>query len=55
MMTHLEFSLPQLSNWHKKIYLNYAKQVLESQQLMMTKKDKSILHYTLKRNDVLNE
>ncbi|HHF7365381.1 TPA: hypothetical protein ACPSKY_000474 [Legionella bozemanae] len=49
MTMYSEFMLPQLSNWHKNIYLNYAKQVLESQQLMMTKKGKSILHYTLKK------
>ncbi|WP_131794614.1 DUF6969 family protein [Fluoribacter gormanii] len=49
MITHSEFKLPQLSNWHKNVYLNYAKQILEAQQLMTAKKGKSILHYTLQR------
>ncbi|KTD11018.1 hypothetical protein Lgra_1984 [Legionella gratiana] len=47
MITHSEFNLPQLSKWHKKIYLGYAQQILEAQQLM-TSKGKNILHYTLK-------
>lgn len=49
MDTHSEFTLPQLSRWHKKIYLDYAEQVLESQHLMTTNKGKNILHYTLKK------
>lgn len=48
-MMHSEFTLPQLSTWHKKIYLGYATQILEAQQLMTTNKVKNILHYTLKR------
>lgn len=49
MITHPDFTLPKLSKWHKSIYLNYAKQVLESQQLMTTNKGKNILHYALKK------
>jgi len=49
MLTNSEFSLPKLSKWHQKIYLGYATQVLESQQLMTTNKGKNILHYTLNR------
>lgn len=49
MITHSDFNLPQLSKWHKNIYLNYAKQVLEAQQLMTTNKGKNILHYALKK------
>ncbi|MGC1182749.1 DUF6969 family protein [Legionella sp.] len=49
MLTHSEFTLPQLSKWHKKRFLGYAIQVLESQQLMTTAQGKNILHYTLKK------
>ena len=48
MCTHSEFILPQFSKWHRKRYLDYATQVLESQQLM-TKDSKNILHYTLNK------
>jgi hypothetical protein len=49
MLSHSEFTLPQLSKWYRKLYLGYATQVLESQQLMTTDKGKNILHYTLKK------
>lgn len=48
MINHKDFNLPQLSRWYKKIYLGYAQQVLEAQQLMTSNKGKNILHYTLK-------
>ncbi len=49
MLSQSEFTLPQLSQWYRKLYLGYATQVLESQQLMTTDKGKNILHYTLKK------
>lgn len=49
MLTHTEFTLPQLSKWQQKRYLEYATQVLEAQQLMTTAKGKNILHYTLRK------
>lgn len=47
--TYPEFSLPSLSKYMQARYLNYAKQVLEAQQQMMTARGKTILHYTLRR------
>lgn len=49
MLIHSEFTLPQLSKWHQKRYLDYAAQVLESQQLMTTSQGENILHYTLNK------
>ncbi len=49
MMTHSEFTLPELSKWGKKNMLGYASQVLEAQQQMSDSKGKNILHYTLKK------
>ncbi|MBI2786091.1 MAG: hypothetical protein HYX60_07230 [Legionella longbeachae] len=49
MTTHSQFIFPQLSRWHKKIYLGYAEQVLKAQQLMSMNKGKNILHYTLNK------
>jgi hypothetical protein len=43
-----EFILPILSSWHKKRFLTYAQQVLETQQ-QMTDAGKNILYYTLRR------
>lgn len=48
MRTHSDFILPKLSKWHQKRYLEYATQVLQSQQLMTTEQGNNILHYTLK-------
>lgn len=42
-----EFVLPELSQWHKKNYLNHASQLLHMQQQMSTAKGHNILHYTL--------
>lgn len=44
-----EFTLPELSKWRQKVFLEYATQVLEAQQKMTTDKGKNILHYTLKK------
>jgi hypothetical protein len=49
MITHSEFTLPELSKWHKNNYLAYATQVLEAQRLMTSKKGNNVLHYVLKR------
>lgn len=49
MVADSKFVLPQLSRWHKKVYLSYAMQVLQAQQLMTTNKGKNILHYALKK------
>lgn len=46
-----EFILPQLSPWYKKKFLQYATQVLESQQKMSASTGKNILHYTLQDNE----
>lgn len=45
-----DFSLPMLSRWHKKNYLHYAMQLLESQQKMMANPGNNILHYVLEHN-----
>lgn len=42
-----KFVLPPLTQWKKKQYLKFAKQVLEAQQKMQAGKGKNILHYTL--------
>ena len=44
------FVLPHLSRWRKATMLEYAQQVLSSQQQMTTAKGKTILHHTLKKN-----
>jgi hypothetical protein len=49
MRTESDFILPQLSRWHKKIFLGHATQVLEAQQQIITQKGKNILHYTLQK------
>ncbi|MFT4059141.1 MAG: hypothetical protein QM652_06290 [Legionella sp.] len=46
MLTYSEFSLPILSQWHQKRYLEFASQVLQAQQ-QMTSEGNNILHYTL--------
>lgn len=51
MNIHSEFKLPILSNWQKRIYVNWAKQILESQQLM-THEGNNILHYTLEKKKI---
>lgn len=50
MLIDSEFNLPQLSPWHRKVYLGYATQVLEAQQLIATNQGENILHYLLKKN-----
>ena len=49
MPIHTDFILPKLSNWHQKRYLDYAKQVLEAQQLMTADNGNNILRYTLNK------
>ena len=48
MITHSKFTLPKLTRWYKKKYLEYAKQILEAQRLMTSNKGKNVLHYILK-------
>ncbi len=42
-----EFSLPELTKHQKSKLLHYARQVLETQEQMITPKGKNIIHYTL--------
>ena len=49
MLNTPEFQYPALSRQAKAKFLNYAQQVLEAQQQMITPKGKNILHYTLER------
>jgi hypothetical protein len=49
MLIDSEFTLPELSRWHQKVFLGYATQVLEAQQQMIDNKGKNILHYTLRK------
>ena len=49
MRTDTPFILPTLSKWRKAKMLNYAEQVLTTQQQMVTNTGKSILHYTLQK------
>jgi hypothetical protein len=49
MQNNSNFTLPELSDWHKKKFLASATQVLETQQQMTTRKGKNILHYTLQK------
>lgn len=49
MTNKSDFSLPELSKWHKKNFLGYASQILEAQQQMTSSKGKNILHYTLRK------
>lgn len=44
-----DFTLPQLSKWHKAKMLRSATQILEAQQQMTGNKNKNILHYTLQK------
>ena len=50
MLCPPNFSLPKLSVWYKKKFLNYASQVLAMQNQMTTNDGKNILHHTLKKN-----
>jgi hypothetical protein len=50
MQNNSEFSLPKLSPWYKKNFLDYATQVLEAQQ-QITANGKNILHYTLQSEE----
>jgi len=44
-----EFTIPELSTWHRARLLQSATRVLEAQHLMTGKKGKNILHYTLQK------
>jgi hypothetical protein len=50
MQDDTPFVLPNLSKWQQAKLLNYAEQVLTTQQQMTTAKGKNILHHTLKKH-----
>ena len=49
MQDQTSFVLPNLSRWRKAKMLEFAQQVLSTQQQMTTAKGKTILHHTLKK------
>ncbi|MGQ3890479.1 DUF6969 family protein [Legionella sp. CNM-4043-24] len=50
MSTPPDFTLPELSKWHRARLLQSATRVLEAQHHMTGKKGKNILHYTLQKS-----
>jgi hypothetical protein len=44
-----DFTLPQLTRWHRSKLLEHAQTVLLMQQQMITPRGKNIIHYTLKK------